>query len=81
MPDLWDDPDAARALLQKKSALERELNDFVAMNDEYNNLNELYAIAPDDAPAAEEAAATEEAPAEAEEKAPTEAEDAPGTAE
>ena len=48
-PDLWDDPDAARALLQKKSALERELNDFVAMNDEYNNLNELYAIAPDDA--------------------------------
>ena len=39
------------------------------------------AITPDDAPAAEEAAATEEAPAEAEEEAPTEAEDAPGTAE
>ena len=48
-PDLWDDPDAARALLQKKSALERELNEFVAMDDEYKNITELYAIAPDDA--------------------------------
>lgn len=48
-PDLWDDPDAARALLQKKSALERELNEFVAMDDEYKNIAELYAIAPDDA--------------------------------
>ena len=27
-PDLWNDPDAARAILQKKSALERELNEF-----------------------------------------------------
>lgn len=48
-PDLWNDPDAARALLQKKSALERELNEFVAMDDEYKNITELYAIAPDDA--------------------------------
>ncbi len=48
-PDLWDDPDSARALLQKKSALERELNDFIAMDDGYKNLAELYAIAPDDA--------------------------------
>ncbi len=48
-PDLWDNPDAARALLQKKSALERELNEFVAMDDEYKNIAELYAIAPDDA--------------------------------
>lgn len=48
-PDLWDDPDAARALLQKKSAMERELNEFVAMDDEYKNITELYAIAPDDA--------------------------------
>ena len=48
-PDLWDDPDAARALLQKKSALERELNEFVAMDDEYKNITELYAISPDDA--------------------------------
>lgn len=48
-PNLWDDPDAARALLQKKSALERELKEFVAMDDEYKNITELYAIAPDDA--------------------------------
>ncbi|MBO4700792.1 MAG: peptide chain release factor 2 [Alphaproteobacteria bacterium] len=48
-PDLWNNPDAARALLQKKSALERELNEFSAMDEEYKNLKELYAIAPDDA--------------------------------
>ena len=45
---MWNDPDAARALLQKKSALERELAEFVAMDNEYKNLVELYAIAPED---------------------------------
>ena len=47
-PDLWDNPDAARALLQKKSAMERELKDFSEMESDYKNLSELYAIAPDD---------------------------------
>ena len=47
-PDLWNSPDDARALLQKKSAKERELNDFLAMDAEYNNLKELYAMAPED---------------------------------
>ena len=48
-PDLWNNPDDARAIMQKKSALERELSEFTAMWDEYQNLTELYAIAPDDA--------------------------------
>lgn len=47
-PDLWDNPDNARAIMQRKSALERELNEFNSMSDEYNNLNELYSMAPDD---------------------------------
>ena len=47
-PDLWDNPDNARAIMQRKSALERELNEFNSMSDEYNNLNELYSLAPDD---------------------------------
>ena len=45
---MWNDPNTARALLQKKSALERELAEFVAMDNEYKNLVELYAIAPED---------------------------------
>ena len=48
-PNLWDNPDTARALLQKKSAKERSLNDFVSMENEYKNLKELYEIAPTDA--------------------------------
>jgi peptide chain release factor 2 len=47
-PDLWNNPDNARAVMQRKSALERELAEFNAMNDEYNNLRELYSMAPDD---------------------------------
>lgn len=47
-PDLWDNPDNARAVMQRKSAMERELKEFNSMNDEYNNLNELYSLAPDD---------------------------------
>ena len=48
-PDLWDNPENARMVMQRKSALERELNQFNAMNDEYENLAELYSMAPDDA--------------------------------
>ncbi len=46
--DLWNNPDDARALLRQKAAKERELNDFLEMQQEYQNLTELYAIAPDD---------------------------------
>ena len=47
-PTLWDNPDSARIILQKKSALEKTLNEFLAMESEYQNLAELSAIAPDD---------------------------------
>ena len=48
-PDLWNNPDEARAIMQKKSTLERELNDFSEMWNDYQNLNELYSLAPEDA--------------------------------
>ena len=48
-PDLWNDPDNARAILQKKSALEKSLNELRELESEYTNLKELYGIAPDDA--------------------------------
>ena len=46
---LWDDPDAARKLLQKKSGLEKNLADFTSLESDYKNLVDLYQIAPDDA--------------------------------
>lgn len=46
--DLWSNPDAARALLQKKSSLEKSLGEFVALETEYNDLHELYELSPDD---------------------------------
>lgn len=39
----------ARAIMQKKSAAERDLHSIEEMDAEYQNLRELYAIAPDDA--------------------------------
>lgn len=47
-PDLWDDPDNARALLQKKASRERALAELRELETEYKNLAELYDIAPDD---------------------------------
>lgn len=47
-PDLWDDPDKARVLLQKKSALEKTLGDLQNMQSDYDAVRELYEIAPDD---------------------------------
>jgi peptide chain release factor 2 len=47
-PELWNDADRARAVMQKKASLEKSLNDFNEMDSEYNNLSELAAIAPDD---------------------------------
>lgn len=39
----------ARAIMQKKSAAERDLHSIEEMDAEFENLRELYAIAPDDA--------------------------------
>ena len=47
-PDLWDNPEQARVLLQKKSSLEKSLNDLEAMQSDYDTLCGLYEIAPDD---------------------------------
>ena len=47
-PDLWDNPDVARGVLQKKSALEKTLNELSSLESEYKNLSELYEIAPED---------------------------------
>lgn len=47
-PDLWNNPDSARAILQKKSGLEKTLNEFHHLESEYKNLSELYQMAPDD---------------------------------
>jgi len=46
---LWDNPDAARALLQKKSGLEKLLSELQTLESDYNNLVELYEMAPEDA--------------------------------
>jgi len=45
---LWDNPEQARELLQKKAALEKSLADLEGLESEYKNLTELYAIEPDD---------------------------------
>lgn len=47
-PDLWDRPDHARALLQKKSSLEKQLSELQTLESEYQNLVDLYDLAPDD---------------------------------
>ncbi|MCQ2599365.1 MAG: peptide chain release factor 2 [Alphaproteobacteria bacterium] len=47
-PNLWDNPDLARVLLQKKSAREKSLDELNSMIKEYTNLCELYELAPDD---------------------------------
>jgi peptide chain release factor 2 len=45
---LWNNPDAARDLLRKKSAMEKSLSDLESLESEYKNLAELYAMEPDD---------------------------------
>ena len=47
-PDLWDNPDNARALLQKKSGLEKSLAELRDLESEYAMLVEMYEIASDD---------------------------------
>lgn len=47
-PALWDNPDNARALLQKKSSKEKSLNELLTLESEFANLKELFEITPDD---------------------------------
>ena len=47
-PDLWDNPEHARSVLQKKSGLEKQLAELNALDTEYNNLAELYELSPED---------------------------------
>ena len=47
-PDLWDNPDNARVILQKKSSLEKTLKELLDLETEFTNLCDLYEIAPDD---------------------------------
>ncbi len=47
-PDLWNNPDAARAVMQKKANLEKTLGDFANLEQEFNNLKELFDMAPED---------------------------------
>lgn len=46
--DLWDNPDNARAVLQKKSGLEKTLKELRNLESDFQALSELYEIAPDD---------------------------------
>ena len=47
-PDLWDNPEHARSVLQKKSNLEKQLAELNRLETEYNNLAELYELSPED---------------------------------
>ena len=47
-PDLWDNPDRARGVLQKKSGLEKNLTEIQSLESEYKNLSELFDMEPDD---------------------------------
>ena len=47
-PDLWDNPENARNILQKKSNLEKQLNELNHLENEYKNLVDLYELSPED---------------------------------
>ncbi len=47
-PDLWDNPDYARGILQKKSNLEKQLTELNDLESEYKNLVDLYELSPED---------------------------------
>lgn len=48
-PDLWEKPEYARNILQKKSGLEKQLSELNRLDNEYKNLAELYELSPEDA--------------------------------
>lgn len=45
---MWDNPDYARGVLQKKSGLEKQLSELNRLDTEFKNLAELYELSPDD---------------------------------
>ena len=45
---MWDNPDYARGILQKKSSLEKQLAELRHLENEYKNLVDLYALSPED---------------------------------
>jgi len=47
-PELWNDAARARIVMQKKASLEKTISDFNALDEDYKNLSELAAVAPDD---------------------------------
>ena len=47
-PELWNNPDYARGILQKKSNLEKQLSELNHLENEYKSLSELYEISPED---------------------------------
>jgi len=46
--DLWDNPEYARGILQKKSNLEKQLAELNHLETEYKNLVDLYDLSPED---------------------------------
>ena len=46
---MWDNPDYARGVLQKKSNLEKQLSELNSLESEYKNLVDLYELSPEDA--------------------------------
>lgn len=46
---MWDNPDHARSILQKKSNLEKQLSELNTLESEYKNLVDLYELSPEDA--------------------------------
>ena len=46
---MWDNPDNARSILQKKSNLEKQLTELNNLESEYKNLVDLYELSPEDA--------------------------------
>jgi len=45
---LWDNPEYARGILQKKSNLEKQINELTHLENEYKNLTELHELSPED---------------------------------
>ena len=45
---MWDNPEYARGILQKKSNLEKQINELTHLENEYKNLTELHELSPED---------------------------------
>ena len=51
---LWNNPDTAQNLLQKKASLEKALSDYEALESNYNHISELFELDPEDTEIAHE---------------------------